>query len=307
MPELRRLQAYAAFLVCAGIWGSTFLFISIGNDTVPPLWGAALRLLLAGIVLAALVAILRQPLPRGAALRAAIQYGFFQFGLNFPLLYWGEKSVPSGLAAVLFATIPLLAAVYTHLLGMERIDPRKVGGALVGLAGVAVIFAQQLAGEASLLPILAVLGAAATAALGTTLLKRGPRQHPIGANAVGVWVGLPMCLAASWLAGEPHGIPRGFGSWFPILYLAIAGSVVAFVLLAWLVNHWKVTSISFIALIVPVIALLLGILIRGERLTATGLVGSALVLAGVTLGVMAEAAGAARPAAVSSAPPTPRA
>src|SRR5688572_22383580 len=110
MPGLDRTppQAalYLAFAGCVLIWGSTFLFIAIGNDTLAPTWGAALRLGLAAAILFAVMAVRRLPLPRGAALKAAATYGLFQFGLNFPLLYLGETEVPSGLAAVIFATIP---------------------------------------------------------------------------------------------------------------------------------------------------------------------------------------------------------
>src|SRR6476660_3773206 len=98
-------KAWAAFAACGGIWGSTFLVISIGNDALAPVWAATLRLVLATVLLGAWSLACGEALPTGAALRAALAYGVLQFGVNFPLLYWGEKTVPSGLAAVMYATL----------------------------------------------------------------------------------------------------------------------------------------------------------------------------------------------------------
>src|SRR5436309_14742331 len=88
------LAPYAAFLGCCLVWGSTFLVISIGDDSVPPLWAASLRLALAAVLLTALTRLARQRLPRGEALRSAAGIGFLNFGLSFCLLYWGEKTAP---------------------------------------------------------------------------------------------------------------------------------------------------------------------------------------------------------------------
>ena len=97
-------RSAAAFATCVLIWGSTFLLISIGNDSVPPMWGATLRLAIAATVMFALVFAFGRRVPVGPALRAAVGYGVFQFGFNLPLLYWGQMVVPSGLAAVVFAS-----------------------------------------------------------------------------------------------------------------------------------------------------------------------------------------------------------
>jgi drug/metabolite transporter (DMT)-like permease len=283
-----RFALLAAFLGCALIWGSTFLVIRIGNETVPPIWAGALRLMLAAPLLALLCRLTGHPLPRGAAFRAAAAYGFLNMGLSFTLLYWAETRVPSGLAAVFYATIPLSSTFLTRAFGLEQITPLKVGAATIALIGVAAIFSTQAQGRADFLPMAAILCAATLAALSTVLLKRGPRQNPWGANAVGAGAGLVVCLAASFLAGEPHTLPRTFAEVFPIVYLTLAGSIGAFVMMAWLVNHWDVTRISFVSVIVPVVALVLGALVRQERLEPAGFVGSALVLAGVLLRMRAD-------------------
>lgn len=283
--------AWLAFSGCGLIWGSTFLVISIGNDSLPPAWAAALRLGIAAIILAAITRIAGHEFPRGAALKAAVLYGVFQFGINMPLLYWGEMTVPSGLAAVLFATVPLSSALITRAFGMERLNPLKIVGALVAIAGVAVISGATAAGFSHTAGVVAVITAATFAGLATTFLKRGPRQSPFAANAVGSAVGFPICLLASALTGETWLLPQTGTAWFTIAYLVIAGSVGASVLLAWLLRHWPVTRVAFISVITPVIALALGSLVRNEPLTGRSLAGTALVFAGLVLGMTADRLG----------------
>jgi drug/metabolite transporter (DMT)-like permease len=283
-----------AFFVTAAIWGSTFLVISIGNDTMPPFWAAAIRLALAAPLLFLIAAVARQPLPRGPALTSAALFGLLSFGIGFTLLYWAERHAPSGLAAVIYATIPLTSTLLTRAFGLESLTGLKVGAALVALIGVAVIFRGQTGGTFSVAALMALLVASVAAALGTVLLKRGPRQSPIGANAVGAVAGFAVCLAASLLAREPLVMPSTWAQLFPILYLTVAGSIGAFVLMAWLVNHWDVTRISFVSVIVPVVALILGAVVRHERLAPTSLLGSALVIVGVLLRVAADRRRAAR-------------
>ncbi|HKQ56850.1 MAG TPA: EamA family transporter, partial [Candidatus Eisenbacteria bacterium] len=216
----------------------------IGNDTVPPMWGATLRVVLAALVLVAIERLRRRPWPSGPALRAAVGYGFFQFGINIPLLYWGETVVSSGMAAVVYATVPITGAIIARLFGLERLALLKMAGALVALGGVAVLFGHQLGASVTALPLLAIWLATVSAALGSTLLKRGPRQDAIGANAVANIVAAPMCLLASFLLGESRTLPVTWTQIYPILYLALAGSVVAFVVFSWLVIRLDVSTVA---------------------------------------------------------------
>jgi drug/metabolite transporter (DMT)-like permease len=277
--------AWLGFAACSAIWGSTFLAISFGNDALAPVWAATLRLALASVLLAAWTRARGKALPRGPALRAALGYGVTQFGINLPLLYWGETVVPSGLAAVVYGTIPLSSALMTGALGMERLTARKIGGALVAFAGVAALFSSSLRVHVSPLGFGAVLVGATAASLGTVLLKRGPRQDPFGANAVGSAIGAVMSGAISLAMGEPHALPTTFAAAWPLLYLTVAGSLGAYVIMAWLVNHWSVTRTAYVTVVVPVIALALGAAFRHERLTAASFVGAALVLAGLVVGM----------------------
>lgn len=249
------------------------------------MWAASLRLALAAALLSGIALLLRHPFPRGAALRATLHYGVLQFGLNFALLYWGEKTFPSGLTAVLYATIPLSTALMAAATGLERLTRFKLAGAATALGGVALLVAGQPLGGVGLLPATALFTAATLAAWSGLILKRGPPQSPVWTTAVGSLAGLAVCLAVSFAAGEAHPFPARFAQWFPVVYLTLAGSIAAFVLFAWLIQHWPVTRVSFIGVVNPVVALLLGWAFRDERLTLASLVGSALVLLGLALGL----------------------
>lgn len=283
-------RSYAAFLACCLVWGSTFLVIGIGNDALPPLWAATLRLIIAATLLTLLTRLTGHALPRGDAFRAAVWFGFLNFGLNFCLLYWAETRIPTGLVAVLYATIPLSSSLFARLFGIETLSRGKLLGAAIALAGVGLIMWNQIGRGADLLATLAALCAATLASLSGVLLKRGPRQHPMGANAVAAWVGLAVCGTISFVARETHPIPGTMATLGPILYLAVMGSVIAFVLYAWLVNHWPVSRLGFLSVVAPVIALLLGASLRHESLSAREVAGTALVLAGLGLGIGSDLA-----------------
>jgi drug/metabolite transporter (DMT)-like permease len=279
------LGPWLAFAGAASIWGSTFLVISLGNNALPPVWAATVRLVLASIALSVWALIARHPFPRGPALRAALLYGLLAFGINFPLLYWGEKSVPSGLAAVMYATTPLSSALLARALGMERLTRAKLAGAVMALAGVATLFSGSFAGAVSPLGMVSVFVAACCGASGATLLKRGGRQSAIVANAIACALGAPIALAVSFALHESHAVPMTFAALGPLLYLTVAGSMGAFVMFSWLVQRWPVSRSAYVSVVIPLIALSLGSLLHHERLTLAMLAGSALVIAGLVVGM----------------------
>ncbi|MHB8637735.1 MAG: DMT family transporter [Fimbriimonadaceae bacterium] len=274
---------YAAFFGCALVWSSTFLVIRIGNDSLPPLWACSLRLALAATILNLILVATRQPWPRGDALRAAAWYGFWEFGVSLTLLYWGERVVPSGLAAVIYALCPVVAIFEAKALKMESLNAKRLGVALLAFGGVAIIFWRELLHGGSTAGLVAILTAAGAAPIAGLMLQRGPTQGAVGANAVGVLVGFPMSLGLSFALREPHVLPRSTAQVFPVIYLAVAGSTGAFVLFAWLVHQWKTTTVAFLGVIVPVIAVVLGALFRHEAFARGSLIGAVVVVVGVII------------------------
>ena len=268
----------------------------MGNEAVPPFWAATLRLALAAVLLGAIARATGARFPRGAALRGALLFGFFNFGVNLGLLYWGELRVPSGVAAVFYATNPLSTGLLAALFGVERLDARKTVAALAAMAGVAIVFAGELSLEVPAIALLAVFAAATAAALSNIFLKRAPRQAAIPVNAVGACVGALVCLAASVLAGEDRALPTTTAGWGPILYLTIAGSLGAYVIYTWLVARWDITKTSLVGVTAPVVAVLVGAVVKGERPATITLLGAALVLGAVIAGLRTPRRAKAEPA-----------
>ena len=288
-PPARVAGPWLAFTVCCTIWGSTFLFIRMGNDTTPPVWGAAVRLSLAAILFVLIALVLRAPWPRGAQLQAALWFGVVDFGVSVPLLYWGEQRVPSGIAAVLYATIPLTTSLFARMAGLEPLRPRVIVASLVAIVGVALLFSSSLSGRWEASRLVAVFLAATTGGLAGVLLKRAPGANPFTTNAWAHGAGAVLCLAASRVLGEVQAIPLG-AAWLPIGYLTVVGSLGAFTTFTWLIAHWPVTRISFVSVIVPVVALLLGMAVLHERPGPLALLGSVVILGAVITGIVGDRA-----------------
>ncbi len=281
------MRVAVTFVACALIWGSTFLAIRFGNEAVPPLWAAAIRLAIASVLLFGITRIIGTPLPRGRALRGAALWGLFSLGVNLSLLYVGEQTVPSGISAVLFATVPLSTALLAAAFGVERLVTRKLVAAAIAIGGVAVIFAGELGVAVPFTGLLTIFGAATAAAFGNVLLKREPSPPVFALNAIGTAVAAVVCLVASFLAGESHAIPITAAAWIPLLYLTLAGSLGAFVLFSWLVTHWTVSNASLVGVTVPIIAVILGGLVKAEQPAPLTYLGGAIVITAIFIAVRA--------------------
>lgn len=278
-------RVWLAFLTCCLIWGSTFLFIRIGNSSLPPVWAATIRLALASVLLGLIARSLKRRWPRGPELRAALAFGFVDFGISLPLLYWGEREVPSGVAAVMFATIPLTTSLFAWGFRLERLRLGTLVAAVLAIGGVALLASSPLAPGITTAALSAVALAAITASLAGVLLKRAPDSDPFAMNSIAHGVGALVCLAVSAMLGERWAMPRG-AEWWPVLYLTIVGSIFAFVTFAWLLQRWPASRASFIAVCTPVVATFLGARVLGERLTAGALAGAVVVIAAVLIGIL---------------------
>jgi drug/metabolite transporter (DMT)-like permease len=286
------MKARAVFLLLCLIWGSTWLFIKLGLRDLPPLSFAATRFLLATAILSAIVAARRMSLPEGRAEWWLIaKTGVLAFALNYGLLFWGEQHISSGLAALIQATIPVFGMLFAHpYLPGERLNARKLMGALLGVVGVGVIFSSQLGAEGGMAAwgSAAVLAGAVFVAYANVLVKARGARLDAAVLAAGQMACGFVVLAAAGLAFE--GNPLNF-RWTPLalvclLYLTLVGSVAAFLLFYWLVRHVDVTKTMLIALVTPLAAVLLGMLVLGEEVTWRTLAGGALILAGIGLVVL---------------------
>jgi len=282
-------MAGVVWVVLILIWGSTWIFIKLGLRDLPPITFAGLRFLIAALVLWAIALSRGARLPRrGAEWRVLAWSGLIAIGLNYGLIFWGEVRITSGLAALLQATIPVFGLLIAHwYLPTERITWRKLLGVGIGLTGVAGIFYDELSidGVAGLQGGLALLVSSLCVAYGNVLVKARLTQldPSVLAGSQMVFGFVPLLAVGWWMEGSPFQLrwtPLAIGS---LVYLSLIGSALAFLLYYWLVIRVEVTRTMLISLIIPVVALLVGNLTIGERLTSTILIGALAILVGISL------------------------
>ena len=292
------------WLLLATIWGSTWLMIKVGLADLPPVSFAAIRFVVASAPLCAWLALRRRPLRYSRAdWRLMIVTGLLVFALNYTLVFWGESHISAGLAAILYTTFPILGMLQAHwLLPAEPLTARKVGGAVVAMVGVAIIFYSQvdLRGPWALIGSVALVAAATATAFADVLIKRsGSHIEPVTMTAVQMVASLPPMMALAVIVdGNPLALPwtpRAVGA---LLYLAFVGSSLTFVLLYWLIQRMQVTRTMLIPLFSTVIAVVLDAVILGDRLHWRTLAGGAAVMAGLAFAL----SGRRRPAGSNRTP-----
>jgi len=287
MPEQRKFAVAAAFVALCVIWSSTWLAIKWGLEDLPPISFAALRFVIAIIALLA-VSLGRVPLlPRNRADWVLLGFtGVLMFAVNYGLLFWGELHVSSGLAAVLQAIIPVAGMVFAHwLLPNEPMRWQRVGGAVLAVAGVALICGRLLdhGGIVTFWAGLAIVLGGAGAAFSNVLLKR--RALELAPAMIAAWQMIfgtvPLLAVGLAVDGNPLYFRWTGMAIFCLLYLAIIGSALTFLLLYWLLPRMEVNKLQTISLITPPGAVAIGWLLGGEQFSLWSLVGGALVLVGV--------------------------
>src|SRR6185436_7122639 len=243
-------------------------------------------------ILFTLIAARRLPLPRTRAdWLLLVTTGVLSFSLNYGLLFWGEQYISSGLAALLQATIPAFGLVIAHFyLPKEQMTPVKIFGVVMGVAGVGVIFSNQLsvAGPRALAGCAALILGSACAAYANVLVKsRGANLNPAILAGGQMFFGLiPLLLIGIPLEGNPFHFHWTRMALISLFYLAIVGSVAAFLLYYWLVQHMDVTKTMLIALVTPVIAVTLGVMALNEELNWRTFAGGAMIISGIGLIVL---------------------
>jgi drug/metabolite transporter (DMT)-like permease len=286
-----------AFAIIYFVWGSTYLAIRVGVREVPPFLLAAMRFLVAGLALYGWMIAQGERSPTGRQWRSVFLLALLIFVCDYGLLFWAEQRVPSGIAAVMLATIPAFMALSEIILLRTQRLTLRLGFALsIGIVGVAALMSRSLnlggapidtAGAAAL--IFASMSWSVAAALTRKLPLPPSKVMTSGAEMLAG--GVLLALAAAAL-GEFHGFHPSavsLGAWLALLYLILPGSIIGFTAYVWLLHHESPTKVGTYAYVNPVVAVLVGYFLGGEMLGLRTILGTLLVLIGVAVITTARA------------------
>jgi drug/metabolite transporter (DMT)-like permease len=285
-PKALDIRVLLAFFAIYVLWGTTFLAIRIAVQEVPPLFAAGTRFFVAGVLLYGFMRLRGQPAPTRAQWRALALLGLLMFVAEYGPLFWAEKYVPSGIASVLEATLPLITLVIeTLVLRQQRFHWRLLSTTLLGFCGVAVLLLHSGEQRFGVLPCVAILAGASAWALGSVLARslHLPESRPLTSGAA-MMLGGGMLLVLSASFGELHPFPHvSMRAAMALLYLIVCGSLLGFTAFVWLLARMPATRVASHAYVNPVVAAALGYFVAGEVITMRTLIGTGLVLASVVL------------------------
>lgn len=295
----RRFLVIGAFAAIYLLWGSTYFAITLGLKSIPPLLLMALRSFCGGIVLLAMSGGQVASVPLRTWVNASLCGLLFFVGCH-GVLAFAQQSVPSGVAAIVLATIPFWILLIDLLFpGDQRPKPLALLALVPGFFGVGLVAWQNVEQAGiSILPIVWLLLAALSWSAGTVLCRRMSNQaSAILLSGMQLSIGGAVLFAISWLAGEIDGFRPGdvsLTSLAAALWLIISGSVIGFVAYNWLLENVSTSLVSTYTFVNPVIAVLLGTVVLSEPFSRMMLVGTGLVIISVIVIWSAERAGSRR-------------
>ncbi len=280
-----------AFAIIYFVWGSTYLAIRVGVREVPPLLLAAMRFLVAGLVLYGWMVAQGERSPNPRQWASVSLLAVLIFVIDYGLVFWAEQQVPSGLAAVMMATIPVFMALSEIIfLRTQRLTVRLALALLIGIGGVAVLVSRTLnLGGAPVDRVGAV--ALIVASMSWSVASVITRKLPLPSSKVmssgaqmlagGIFLALAAAALGEFRNFHPSSVSRG--AWFALLYLIVAGSIIGFTAYVWLIHHESPTKVGTYAYVNPVVAVLVGYFLGGEGLGVRTILGTLLVLISVVV------------------------
>ena len=282
--------ALAAFVAESVLAGGNAVGVRFSNRELDPLWGAGLRFTLAALLLGSVTAVMRLELPRGRALAGAIVFGALMFGASFGLAYYALVQIHAGLGQTLLALVPLATLLLAVVQRQERLRAAAVTGTLLSVVGIGLISGLSERESVPLLSLLAMLGAVFCFAQATVLVRHFPPVNPVTLNAVAMGTGAVVLIALSLLVGEDIAAPERAATWLALAYMVVIGSGVVFVLYVVVIRLWSASRAAYGFVVTPVVTVLLSAWLDDEPITLALVVGGVLVLAGVYIGALRQAA-----------------
>ena len=312
--KVLRLFAYFAIYV---FWGGSFLAIRDMVATTPPFFSAGLRFTAAGVTLYLVSRLRRVAPPTRRELVHSSWLGLVMFTGSYAGLFWAETRIASGTAAVIMAMIPIWILLgeslmpKTRVLKTQPLTAYVVCGTLLGIAGVALVSRSVGFDRGMLAGAAALIGCTLLFSFGT-LWSRSLTLPADQIQRSGLQMALGGCgqLVVSALAGEFARLPAAFAAWrwhttVSFLYLVLLASIIAFTAYTWLIHHEPATRVASYAYVNPLIALLVGVTIGGEHVSALQAAGAAMIIVGVFATLLSQNRAKPRAKPRASAPPPP--
>jgi drug/metabolite transporter (DMT)-like permease len=284
-----RVRVALAFFSIYIIWGSTYLAIRYAVETIPPLYTAGFRHLIAGSLLLAWC-VYKKLRPTSEQLKASVIIGALFFLGGHGALHWAEQRISSGLASLLIATEPIFVFVLVAAVKKRwRMNWRLATGIVLGLAGVALLFGKNslISGPSMAIAAAVTLFGALSWAVGIVYSRKSHLSgHPLLLSALSLLSGSGLLLIAGTVAGEARGFHFGdvsHRSWLALAYLIVFGSVIAFTAYNWLLERYSPTLVATHTYINPIVAVLLGWLLAREAVNLNVALAGAMVIGAVVL------------------------
>ena len=287
----RAWKVLLAFAIIYFVWGSTFLAIRVGVREVPPFLLAGMRFSVAGIALYGWMRARGTPSPTAREWGAASLLAILIFVCDYGLLFWAERRVPSGIAAVMLATIPaFMALAEIVFLRTQRLTLRLGFALLLGMAGVAVLVGHSVALGGA--PVdkegaCALIVAAISWSVASSLSRKLPSPTAkVMSSGIQMLTGGVLLTLTAALLGEFRGFhvqADSRGAWLALAYLIVAGSIIGFTAYVWLIQHESPTKVGTYAYVNPVVAVIVGYFLGGEAIGRRTVIGTLLVLVSVVV------------------------
>lgn len=281
-----KLKIVFGYILICLLWGSTWLAIRIGLDSLTPVLGAGIRFAVASIIVFGLMRLKKITIQTDKhSIKLYLIMAFFSFVIPFGLVYWGEKYIPTGLASIIFAVFPLFVILFSYLLIKEsKTLVSQVIGVFLGFGGIIIIFSEGLKIDFSndSMGMAAVFTSAVMqAGIAVIIKKYGRHLNPLSMNFLPLLIaGISMILFGILFEDFSHN-KLDEKAVLSVLYLALFGTVVTFTTYYWLMQRINVFILSLSSFITPIVAVILGWFILGEQFTFQTIIGSFLVLVGI--------------------------
>jgi drug/metabolite transporter (DMT)-like permease len=279
--DLRVILAFFAIYV---IWGSTFLAIRVAVLLVPPWFAAGTRFFTAGMILFVFMCLKGAERPTWRQWRSLAILGMLMFSCTYGALFWGEQFVPSGITSVLEATLPLITVLLeVFVFRQQRFRWRALFAVTIGFSGVVLMLLKGGHRAFSIFPCLVILCGSTAWSLGSVLTRslELPKSRPLTAGAE-MMLGGGLLLVISAVSGELHPFPAiPSKAIFALVYLILAGSLVAFTAFVWLLGRMPASRVASHAYVNPIVAIALGHFLASEAISSRTLLGAGLVIVSV--------------------------